>query len=662
MSQQTDTEDVLESLASLPSFHHPTASPDGETVAVYYDDTGRNELHLIDVESGERRVVTDGEVPRNARWPMAWGPDGERIYYHQDEGGNEQNDVWRFGVDAKALESNAGGADGDAGAAEPVVEMDGQVSLQDVADDGTIYVGSTAGGQMNLYRRLPDGEIEQITEYERAVFGCELSPDGERIAYGTNEAEDYNNVDVYVADADGSNPRTLDIGEVGAEASAVEWGPDGDRLLVTDNSTDLSRVGVYDLESDEVTWYGTGEYEEAPVAFLEDDAGSADRIVAVRTRRAAKVPVVYDLESGDGRELEVPEGVTIPAGGGRGSDGSPTIADGRLLLTHTTPDRRPELLAYDLDSDETAVLLEAEYGPFDPADFADAEYFRFESDGVPETRQAAVEHDPYEEFEIGALFYDSGERPSPPSDRESDEDRSASNGSPLIVNPHGGPRAADTLSFDLYTQFLLSQGYSVLQINYRGSTGRGRSFVEELYDDWGGAEQGDVATAAETVLDRYDWLDDDRVVVFGGSYGGYSSYWQLVQYPDLYDAGIAWIGLTDLEVMYEETMPHFKTELLEKNIGTPEDNPELYRERSPIEYAENLSAPALLVHGVNDRRVPVSQARLFRDRLEELGHEEGDAFEYVELGEEGHASSDIDQKIRLFEILADFLDRRVSTA
>ena len=643
MSQQSESEDVLESLASLPSFHHPTASPDGETVAVYYDDTGRNELHLIDVASGERTVVTDGEVPRNARWPMEWGPDGDAIYYHQDEGGNEQNDVWRLDV-SDAISD--GGLSGDgAGDAEPVVELDGQVSLEAVADDGTIYVGSTAGGQMNLYRQLPDGEIEQLTAYERAVWGGEISPAGDRLAYATNESDEYDNLDVYVANADGTEPRNLELGEDGSEAAPTEWDETGERLLLSDNAEDMSRAGVYDLESDEVAWYGSGEYEEVPVGFLE----GGDRILAVRTRRAAKVPVVYDLESGEGRELDVPEGVTVPAGGGAGaSAGSPLLTDDRLLLTHTTPARRPELLAYDLDSDETEVLLEAEYGPFDPDDFADAEYFRFDSDGIPETRQAAVEHEPYDELEIEALFYDSGER---------DEA-----GSPLIVNPHGGPRHADSRSFDLYTQFLAQQGYSVLKINYRGSTGRGKAFVEELYEDWGGAEQGDVATAAEVALDRYDFLDSDRVVVFGGSYGGYSAYWQLVQYPDLYDAGIAWIGLTDLNAMFEETMPHFRTELMEKNLGTPEDNPELYCERSPIEYAENLSAPTLMVHGVNDRRVPVSQARLFREKLEELGYAEDEDFEYVELGEEGHASSDIDQKIRLFETLADFLDRRVSGA
>jgi dipeptidyl aminopeptidase/acylaminoacyl peptidase len=210
-------------------------------------------------------------------------------------------------------------------------------------------------------------------------------------------------------------------------------------------------------------------------------------------------------------------------------------------------------------------------------------------------------------------------------------------------------------------------------VNYRGSTGRGREFVERLYDDWGGAEQGDIAIAAEHVLETRDWLDDDRVAVFGGSYGGYSAYWQTVQYPALYDLGVAWIGLTDLREMYETTMPHFRTELMEKNLGTPDENPALYRERSPIEHAGNLDCPLLMIHGVNDRRVPVSQARLYRDRLRELGYEvserdpdgPGDSsadVEYVELGEEGHASSDIDRKVRLFRVLDDFLERRTGTS
>jgi len=616
----SDPDDTLEALASLPTLAHPTASPSGDEVAFYYDGSGRNELHVLDVDTGDHERWSDGEVPRNARWFVEWSADGERVFFHRDEGGDEQNDVYAIDRD---------------GTVEPVVEMDGQVVIQDVPDGGDrLLLGSTRDGQMNLYSHAFDGGTTKLTDYDRAVWTGAYSPDGDRLAYSTNETDDFDNRDVYVADADGSNPRPLDIGETGAETTVVDWGPDGDRLLVADNSDDLTRSGVYDLRDDSVTWFG-GDHEETP-KFVVDD----ERFVAVRTREAAKMPVVYGIDGGEGRELDLPEGVA-----GFGLRGGHNLLDGdRLLLTHTTPTRRPDLLAYDLADDSVETLVAADYGPFEPEDFADADYFTFESDGVPGTEQAAVEHDPYDTLEIGGLFYDSGQRPSP-----------------LIVTPHGGPRAMDNKSFGLYTQFLVQQGYSVVQVNYRGSTGRGRAFVRELYDDWGGAEQGDVATGAEYVLDEYDWLDGERVAVFGGSYGGYSAYWQLVQYPALYDAGVAWIGLTDLADQYENTMPHYRTELMEKNLGTPEDNPELYRERSPIEYVRNLAAPLFVLHGVNDRRVPVSQARLFRQALDDFGYTEGEAadYEYRELGEEGHASSDIDQKIRLFRLLADFLDRRL---
>jgi len=618
-----DDGDVLEELARLPTMAHPTISTDGTEVALYYDVTGRNELQVLDVERGELTQWSDGDVPRNARWFVRWDADGERVFYHLDEGGNEQNDVHAITRE---------------GESEPVVELDGQSMIFDVGADGeTLLLGSSRDGQMNVYSHdLSSGETTKLTDYERAVWGAHLSPDGERVAYSTNETDDYDNRDVYLMDADGSNPRNLALGEVGAESAPTDWSPDGERLLVADNTTDLGRAGVYDVERDEVTWLGDGTYEESPGQFVDDS-----RVVVSRDRDAVTMPVVYDLDSGERRELDLPEGVASVVGGETN-----TLADGRLAIVHTTPTRRPELLAYDLATDEYETLIEAEYGPFDPSDFADAEYFTVASDGVPDTTQYAVEHDPYETFEIGALLYDSGERPSP-----------------LVVNPHGGPRARDAKSFGLYTQVLVARGFSVLQVNYRGSTGRGREFVEELIEDWGGAEQGDVATAAEAVLDR-DWIDEDRVVVFGGSYGGYSAYWQAVQYPDLYDASVAWIGLTDLEDMFENTMPHFRTELMVKYLGTPEENPELYRERSPVTHIENVDAPMFVVHGVNDRRVPVSQARIFREALAEAGYEEGETadFEYRELGEEGHASSDQDQKLRMFEALDDFLQRRVGGA
>ncbi|KTG09111.1 peptidase S9 [Haloprofundus marisrubri] len=617
-------------LARLPSFHHPKLSPDGDRVALYYDESGRNELHVIDVESGERRRITDGEVPRNARWPVAWDATGERVFFHLDANGDEQNDIH-----AVALND-----DGEMASVGPVVEIEGQAILHDVTEDGRyLLYTSDANQQMNVYRYdTESGETEQLTEYAFPAGNASFSPDGERVAYAANDTENLENYDAYVMNADGSEKQKLDVGTVGTEVGPSDWHPDGDAVLVTDNSEDLGRAGVYDLESDEVEWLGDGEHEESGVTFGPE----GDRVVVTRMREAGTLPVVYDLETGESEEFELPEGVA--------NVGGSVADDGTLLVTHTTPTARPTLLAYDLDSHESMTLVEPDYGDIDPEAFVDAEYVTYEStDGL----------------DIGALLYDARETAA------------GSDPSPAVVMVHGGPHSWSSKAFNLYAQFLAAKGYTVLLPNYRGSIGRGREFKNAIHGDWGGLEQEDIAAGARWLADE-EWVDDDRLAVFGGSYGGYSTFMQLVQRPELWKTGVAWVGITDLHLMHEEAMPHYQT-FLETQMGDPEDDYELWRDRSAIEHVEKAEPPLYIVHGVNDVRCPISQARVFRDALKERGWTEaeggvsasgasGDSsqaersdgeFEYTELGEEGHGSTDIDQKVRAYSYVGDYLDRRL---
>ena len=619
MSDSLTAKDQIAELAGLPTLAYPTVSPSGDAVAFYYDETGRNELYVLDLGSGEMAQWSEGEVPRDAGSPLHWSADGERVLFHRDEDGDEQYDV--FAIDGS-------------GTVDALVQSEGRNVVHDVAPGGEFLVfGSTRDGQVDLYRRdTASGDVTRLTDADQPVWWSTVSPTADRIAYVSNTIGD---LDVYVTDADGTEQRPLSISADGAEAVAADWHPDGDRLLVGDNSDGLGRVGVCDLATGETTWLGDGTAEETPVQFTPD----GERVLATRDRDATTAPLVYDLATGETREFDLPDGVglfgTHPRLPRRLANDA-VVDESRVLVTHTTPTTRRELLIYDHATHTAETLVAAEHGPFDTQDFVDAEYVTFASDGVPETRQAAVEHDPAQEFEVGALLYDSGERPSP-----------------LVVKPHGGPRGRDTKRFSDYTQVLTACGYSVLEVNYRGSTGRGREFVEALYDGYGGAEQGDIATGVEYVLDEYDWLDDDRVAVFGGSYGGYSAYWQLVQFPDLYDAGIAWNGLTDLVDLYEHTMPGLRV-ATETYLGTPAENPDLYEERSPVTHAENLDAPLLMLHAVNDRRVPISQARRFREAVDD----EAD-LEYHELGAEGHSTTDQEQTLRAFQLLEDFLARRL---
>jgi dipeptidyl aminopeptidase/acylaminoacyl peptidase len=593
----------LEELTRLSDFYNPVLSPDGERVAFYGDETGRVELYVQDLDSAEREQVSDGNVPRNAMYPITWSADGERIYFHEDDGGDEQNDIHAIDLD---------------GTREPLVTQEGQCILSDVGPNGQyILFVSTAGEQMNLYRYdLDHDEIEQLTAYEQPVRGGIFDSDGDRIAYTTNETENLQNLDVYVADADGSNPQKLPVGEAGTEVVVADW--EGERLLLRDNSGDLGRAGVYDLDSEEVTWYGDGEADEYAVGFTDDGD-----VLAKRARDCAEVPVLYESPK-DGTELDLPEGVATSVGYGS----SPICdADRRVVLAQSTADSREELFAYDTETTATETIIHADYGDFDPDVFADAEYVAYES---------------HDDLEIGGVLYDSGERPSP-----------------ALVKVHGGPHSQTQLSFSPFVQYLVAQGYSVFAPNYRGSTGRGREFKNMIHEDWGGDEQEDIAEAGRWLKDR-EWIDADRVGVFGGSYGGYSTYCQLTMYPDLWETGIAIVGMTDLQKLYEDSMPHFVT-ALEQQLGDPDEQAERYRERSPITHVDAMEQPICIVHGVNDPRCPISQARVFRDALEERGWEDGEDgdFEYHELGEEGHASTDTEQRLRQYRILADYLDRRL---
>ena len=612
----------LEDLASLPSLYHLRVGPDGERIACYYDGSGRNELCLLDPETGELTQLSDGNVPRDARYHIEWGPDGEVVYFHRDEGGNEQNDIYAFDVET--------------GETRPVVENDSQCHLADVAPDGRLLYASDAGAQMNLYEHDPaTGESRRLTRYARPAGGDSYSPDGERIAYVANERADLKNRDTYVArvadlaadppgnagegepDPEGEDAaRRLDVSPESYETTPSGWTPDGEGLLLTDNESDRPRVGVYDLGTDEVDWLSDGTCEESGHFVHPDGYAFAERVTA-----ATQQLVVYDR---DGSEVATPftDGVAWTEGTGRDNAVFP---DGSVLASQNTPTTRDTCYRYDPAADEATVLREPEYGDVDPDVFVDGEYVTYEStDGI----------------EIEGVLYDSGERPSP-----------------AIVAVHGGPPAEVKRAFDERTQFLVDRGYTVFWPNFRGSTGRGREFKNAIIGDWGGQEQDDVAAGARWLADK-EWIDGDDLAVFGGSYGGYSAYWQLVRYPELWDAGIAWVGITDLPALFEESMAHLKT-ILRQYMGDPEVNADLWRERSPITHVEDIEAPLLVLHGVNDPRCPVSQARSFRDALENRrGWTEGEEFEYQELGEEGHGSTDIDQKIRVYRLLADFLDER----
>lgn len=599
----------LEELAGLPEFYHPAASPDDEKIAFYWDKSGRNELYVLDKETRNIIQISEGEVPKNARWPIIWHPDGDEVFFHKDEAGDEQNDIHMIDME---------------GSISKIIEIDGQCLINDVSDDcAHVLFTCDRDGQRNLYLyNAREEKIEKLTDYDNPVCCSAFRPDGKKIAYAANETDDMDNGDIYLCDVHGTDKKRLDLSEVGFRTLPQEWSPDGRELLIQDHSKDKDRIGIYDVEESEVLWIGSNDFVEYPACFTPD----GEEVLGIRMKKAERQPIILRRD-GTEEKLKLMDGVCAYPRYRRPKYDRRNIftSSDSFILAYSTSNERKELLEYDLSERDYEVLIEAEYSGIEPEIFVEAEYVTYESE---------------DDLTIDALLYDSGERPSP-----------------AIVMVHGGPFAQAMKRFDVYTQFLVKEGYTVLKPNYRGSIGRGREFRQKIKMDYGGKEQQDIANAGRWLKDK-EWIDEDRIAVFGGSYGGYSVYMQMVKYPKLWTTGIAWVGITDLNKLYEDGESPLQYDL-KQTMGDPEQNYELWRERSPIEHVGNMERPILMIHGVNDPRCPVEQARIFKEALEEMGWEEDEDFEYEELSEEGHGSTDISQKIRVFKILEDYLKRRL---
>jgi dipeptidyl aminopeptidase/acylaminoacyl peptidase len=190
---------------------------------------------------------------------------------------------------------------------------------------------------------------------------------------------------------------------------------------------------------------------------------------------------------------------------------------------------------------------------------------------------------------------------------------------PVVVLPHGGPIGVrDTRRYDPLVQFLAAGGLAVLQVNYRGSGGHGKSFLDAGKRQWGRGIEDDLEAALDAVIER-GWVDPDRICVAGGSYGGYSALMSVIRRPDRYRCAASVNGPTDLLFAYETFFDRWEEgrEYFEEFIGDPEDEEDLLS-ISPAYQAAAIRVPIFLVHGTEDRRVDVDHFYRMKAVLEAL--------------------------------------------
>ena len=183
---------------------------------------------------------------------------------------------------------------------------------------------------------------------------------------------------------------------------------------------------------------------------------------------------------------------------------------------------------------------------------------------------------------------------------------------PVIINVHGGPTGTALAAFNPMHQFWTSRGFAVFDLNHRGSTGYGRAFRKKLYGQWGIADVRDTINAVEHLV-KHDLANAGQVAIRGGSAGGYLVLACLAD-SDLFSAGVSYYGIADLELLTKDTHK-FESRYLERLIGPYPDKIELYKNRSPINKLQNISAPVLILQGKLDKIVPPNQADMLYAKL-----------------------------------------------
>ncbi len=226
---------------------------------------------------------------------------------------------------------------------------------------------------------------------------------------------------------------------------------------------------------------------------------------------------------------------------------------------------------------------------------------------------------------------------------------------PMVVMPHGGPHGVnDTWGFDPEVQFLASRGYAVLQVNYRGSGGRGEDFERLGYREWGGKMQDDIADGVKWVIE-HKGADPGRICTFGASYGGYAAMMQVIRFPELYKCAIGYVGVYDLGLMRKVgDIQERKSGMryLDRAVGT---DPAVLAANSPARNIDKIKVPVFLAAGSIDQRVPIDQFKALRNAMESKGVK----VETMVADGEGHGFYGVDNRTQLFERMETFLKKNI---
>jgi dipeptidyl aminopeptidase/acylaminoacyl peptidase len=446
-----------------------------------------------------------------------------------------------------------------------------------------------AGVTNELVAIPPDGSAEPRTVRSGRDFYAtpRISPDGSMLCWLEWDLPwmPWDGCELYVADLAGDatlqNVRQV-AGRAGEESIfQPAWSPAGDLHLVSDRTgwwnlyrlRDGNLHALHPAEA-EFGWpqwvFGMSSY-----GFLADG-----RIACLCERDGVQHVAVLDPESGELIDLDVPQSAFGPW---------VDVEGDRVAFVGSGPSIPDQIVLLDVTARSIDVLRSSSSVDVDEGYFSIPRQIEFPTEGGV----TAFAH-----------FY-------PPRNR----DATAADGErpPVIVMSHGGPTAEATPGFSLATQFWTSRGFAVVDVNYGGSTGSGRAYRQRLNGNWGIVDTADCIAAARWLAEQGE-IDGDRLLITGGSAGGYTTLCALTMHDD-FAAGTSYFGLADLESFVTGGTHKFESRYLFSLVGPYPEEAQRYWSRSPINFTDGISCPMLLLQGAEDRVVPPAQAEIMVEAL-----------------------------------------------
>jgi dipeptidyl aminopeptidase/acylaminoacyl peptidase len=573
-------------------------SPDGKYVAFQkpWKDTRNVYVKGVNEPFSAARLLTT-ETKR----PIAgffWTRDGKYILYVKDNDGDENYNV--YAVDPSA--SPAAGAD--APASRDLTGLKGvRVMLVDVPknDPDVVYIGLNDRDKAwhDLYKlKISTGEKTLMRKNTERIEGWNFDLQG-NLRLATRSAE---NGDTEILRVDSDKFTKIYSCNVFESCGVIRFAKDGKRAYMETNKgadMDLTALALLDPETGNTEIAESDPLKKVDFggAFFSEATDELTFTVYVEDK-----PRYYFKDKGFGADFKWLDG-KFP--GKEVSLGSATLDEKTWLITASSDTEPGETYLFDRKNHKLALQYKVR-------------------EKLPRAELA----------EMRPVHYKSSDGLEIPAYLTLPKGVPAKN-LPTIIFPHGGPWGRDTWGYNGYAQFFANRGYAVLSMNFRGSTGYGKKFLDAGNEQWGRKMQDDVTWGVKYLVDE-GIADPKRVGIFGGSYGGYATLAGVAFTPDLYAAAVDLFGPSNLITLMDSIPPYWESvrQMFYQRMGNPTtaEGKALLIERSPLTSATKIKTPLLIAQGANDPRVNHAESEQIVIALRDRGF----PVEYILIPDEGH--------------------------